>query len=223
MNLTLPLETATRKKIDQILINLGWNVDEFAKGCNVYTERVKTKEQTKTLKKISGYKKPPDYVLYKSGTNEPIAIIEAKRLGSSIDDALEQAKKLYAEPLGVKIVFAYDGSFFKSEKVNENKELKVDGIVITQLLTEQQILRFIDEGSSITEITPATKHSRNELINVFKFTNSLLRKDGLREGIERFMEFSNILFLKLVSEIDDEREKLGEKRIIKKTIQLGQI
>lgn len=41
----------------------------------------------------------------------------------------------------------------------------------------------------------------------------MLRKEGLREGIERFTEFSNILFLKLVSEIEDDRKK--EDRVIK--------
>ena len=31
----------------------------------------------------------------------------------------------------------------------------------------------------------------------------------MREGVERFTEFSNILFIKLISEIEDEREKEG--------------
>ncbi len=93
MKQTAPLETATRKKIDQILNNLGWHTDEFSNDYNVTTERVKTEEQNKKLKKISGFKKPPDYVLYKSNSDEPLAIIEAKRKGQSVDDVLEQAKK----------------------------------------------------------------------------------------------------------------------------------
>jgi len=214
MKRTPPLETATRKKIDQMLDNQGWNTDEFSKEHNVTTERVKTNEQTQKLKKISGYKKPPDYVLYKSNSDTPIAVIEAKRRGQNVDEALEQAREKYAKPLGVKIIFAYSGSFFRSEKIDENKELVIDGITVTQLLSEKQILRFIDEGHSITETTPAVKHSRAELISVFKFANNLLRKEGLREGIERFTEFSNILFLKLISEIEDDREKHGEDRIL---------
>lgn len=214
MKKTSPLETATRKKIDQMLNNLGWNTDEFSKNPNVTTERAKTKEQENKLKKISGYKKPPDYVLYKSNSDKPIAIIESKRKGQDVEKALEQAKKLYANPLGVKIVFAYDGSFFKSEKIDEGKELKIDGIAVTGLLSEKQILRFTDEGHSISEATPEVKHSRTELINVFRYANNTLRKEGLREGIERFTEFSNILFLKLISEIEDEREKEGGERVI---------
>ena len=31
MRFTAPLETATRKKVDQMLDNLGWHTDEFSK------------------------------------------------------------------------------------------------------------------------------------------------------------------------------------------------
>ena len=96
-NLTAPLETATRKKIDQMLNNKDWLTDELSDNYNVYTERVKTKQQTEKLKKISGYKKPPDYVLYETDTDNPIAVIEAKRKGQSVDDALKQAIKKYAK------------------------------------------------------------------------------------------------------------------------------
>ncbi len=214
MKQTDPLETATRKKIDQMLDNLGWHTDEFSKECNVTTERAKTEEQNIKLKKISGFKKPPNYVLYKSNSDKPIAVIEAKRKGQNVDEALEQAKKLYAKTLGVKIVFAYDGSFFKSEKLDEYEELKIDGVTVTQLINEKYILRFINEGHNISEETPEVKHSRTELINVFRYANKMLRKEGLREGIERFTEFSNILFLKLISEIEENREKEGEERIL---------
>jgi type I restriction enzyme M protein len=90
---TLPLEAATRKRIDLILTNLGWNIDEFSSNCNVFAERTKTKEQQNLLKKISGYKKPPDYVLYQHGTDKPIAIIEAKRPSQSLEKALKTGNK----------------------------------------------------------------------------------------------------------------------------------
>ena len=78
-HLTKTLESATRKKIDIILSNLGWNVDEHSKGCNVFTERAKTVEQNKKFKG-----KKPDYVLYKSQRDTPIAIVETKRVGQSL-------------------------------------------------------------------------------------------------------------------------------------------
>ena len=81
-HLTNTLESATRKKIDIIMSNLGWNVNEHSKDCNVFTERAKTIEQNKKFKG-----KKPDYVLYKSGTDKPIAIIETKRVGQSLKKA----------------------------------------------------------------------------------------------------------------------------------------
>ncbi|MDA0063406.1 hypothetical protein OFS03_09300 [Brachyspira hyodysenteriae] len=57
------------------------------------------------------------------------------------------------------------------------------------------------------------------MITIFKETNDLLRNEGLREGVERFSEFSNILFLKLIDEIEDDRELRGEKDdLIKNTL-----
>ena len=44
----------------------------------------------------------------------------------------------------------------------------------------------------------------------------MLRKEGIREGIERFAEFSNLLFLKLISEIEEDRENIAEERILEK-------
>jgi len=205
---TKSLESSTRKKIDQILFNLGYNIDEENPKCNVFTERAKTTEENKKFKG-----KFPDYVVYSSRTNEPIAIIEAKRKGENIDRALNQAIELYAKPLKVNIVFAYDGSFFKSYHIKDKKELVIDNEPVTQLVSERKLELFVNTHS-ITEITKQVKHTRNELINSFKWANNLLRKEGLREGIERFTEFSNLLFLKLIDEIEEEREKKGEKRIL---------
>lgn len=210
----MPLETATRKKIDLMLNNKDWNTDEFANNCNVFTERAKTVLQNNKLKKISGFKKPPDYVLYETDTDNPIAIIEAKRKGQSVDDALKQAIERYAIPLEVKIVFAYDGAFFKSWHTEAKKELYIDNQVVSQLVTEKKILQFLNQGNNITEVTPKIVHSRSELINIFKQVNQLLRKEGLDEGKERFYEFANILFLKLISEIEEERERNNEVRIV---------
>lgn len=70
---TRSLESATRKKIDAILNSLNWKTDEEKRNCNVFTGRAKTKEQSKKFKGNF-----PDYVLYESETENPIAIIEAK-------------------------------------------------------------------------------------------------------------------------------------------------
>lgn len=207
--LTRPLESATRKEIDLILSNLGWNTDESSKDCNVFTERAKTVEQNNNLQGNN-----PDYVLYKSGTDDPIAIVEAKRKGQGIDQAVSDAVTKYANPLGVNIVFAYDGAFFKAWHTVTEKELLIDGVAVTQLVNEKQLLRFVSEGFTISEISPTARHSRAELIAIFKWANDLLRKEGLRKGIERFTEFANLIFLKLISELEHDREKSSESRIL---------
>ena len=208
--LTSPLESAARKMIDATLNNLGWNTDEAAPSCNVFTERPKTKEQAKLLDK-----KPPDYTLYRSKSDQPIAVIEAKRPDQTLRCALDQSIKKYAIPLGVPIVFATDGSITETHDIRSGTTLRLDGDLITDLLSENMLLRFVAEGFSIT--TPVeVSLSKQQLIRVFKEANDLLRNEGLREGVERFTEFSNLLFLKLISEIEDDRERRGEARILER-------
>ena len=96
MKITIEYETQhdaaerdTEILIDNQLKNLGWTNDPYAPNRNVYQQRVKTDEQKK---KLQGLK--PDYVLYHA--NEPIAIIEAKKQGKNIHDALRQGIE-YAE------------------------------------------------------------------------------------------------------------------------------
>ena len=204
-------ESATRKKIDQWLINLGWNIDEESPNCNVTTERALTGEQKKKLKG-----KEPDYILYKSGTTELIATIEAKAKGEDLDKALSDAIVKYADPLNVPIVFATDGSFFRTWFASDKKALTIDGEPVNQLLSESTVLKFIAKGSSILSESPKVQYTRDQLIAIFKWVDNQLRKEGLREGVERFTEFANILFLKLSSEIEDYNETHGEKRQLEK-------
>lgn len=205
---TTPLESATRKRLDAILENLDWHCNEQSADCNVFTERPKTAEQKARLK---GAK--PDYVLYESGTDRPIAIIEAKRPGQSLIDALKQAIDYYAKPLAISLVFVADGSFVEAHDLRDGHRLQVDGEEVTTLLSERDVLRFLDHGSSI-KTPPLVRHTKQELISAFGAANDLLRKEGLREGLERFTEFSNLLFLKLISEIEEDREVNKEPRVL---------
>ncbi len=205
-------ESATRQKVDKKLVDLGWIIDEENPNHNVTTERAETEEQKKKLKGNE-----PDYVLYKSGTHTPIAIIETKKKGEDLDKALKDAKIKYAEPLGVKIIFAYDGSFFKTLHLDENKELSINNKPITNFVSESKLLQFVNNGTNIIdEVTKKKEHTREELIKIFKESNDLLREEGLREGSERFTEFSNILFLKYLSEMEVKKEKEGKKATIDK-------
>jgi type I restriction enzyme M protein len=209
VELTEPLESASRKKIDATLINLGWEIDEFSPDCNVFTERAKTREQARLLGR-----RPPDYTLYRSGSDEAVAIVEAKRSGKPLTAALGQAVE-YADLLQVPIVFASDGSLTEARYVGPDSVLRLDGDLVTDLIPENLLLRFIQEGPSISSSSKASL-SKQQLIDVFADANKLLRTEGLREGVERFTEFSNLLFLKLISEIEDDKEQRGEERMLER-------
>jgi len=204
--LTSPLESATRIKINNWLANLGWNLDENNPKCNCFTERARTVEENQKLK---GQK--PDYVLYSSETLKPIAIIEAKRTGVSLEKALEQGITKYAEPLNVKIVFVTDGLFIQVYHLEDKDFLYYNSELVTEFLPEKRLQLFIEGGSKLFSEKKVT-HSKVELIKIFEEANDILRKDGLSEGRERFTEFSNLLFLKLISDIEKHREEIGESR-----------
>ncbi|MEF8880127.1 MAG: N-6 DNA methylase [Candidatus Thermoplasmatota archaeon] len=204
-------ESATRKKIDAWLNNLGWNTDEETSNCNVFTERLKLKNQQK---KLEG--KEPDYSLYKSNSDEIIAIVEAKRKGEDLEGILSEAIEKYVAPLSVPIIFVTDGTFVIGWHIDDNERLKIDGDILTSLVDEKTLLRFINEGANISEVSDKVQYTREQLISIFKWANDLLRKEGIREGFDRFIEFANLLFLKLISEMERERERNGEERILEK-------
>jgi type I restriction enzyme M protein len=79
--------------------------------------------------------------------------------------------------------------------------LVLDGLVVTDFLRENEILSIIGSNTNEVVLSPSNiEYSRPELISCFKFLNNKLRTEGLRAGIDRFSEFANILFLKLLAE-----------------------
>ena len=208
--LTSPMESATRTKINHWLVNLGWVIDEDDPNCNCFTERARTVEENKRLKGNS-----PDYVLYSSESFQPIAIIEAKRIGENLEKALAQGIEKYATPLNVKIVFVTDGLFIQAYHCDDEDFLYYNSEMVTEFLSEKRLKLFIENGSKIFSEKKLT-HSKVELIKIFEEANDILRKDGLSEGRERFTEFSNLLFLKLISDIEKHREDIGTPRRLEK-------
>ena len=207
---TSRLEASVVHSICTQLENLGWIVDEKNSENNVTQQRAKTSEQKERLReKNEGRLKFPDFVLYEKGTTQPIGIIEAKRPGESLEQALKQAEERYARPLDVPIVFAYNDTFVVARHVASGRELKIDGEDVRQFIEQYLVLRFIKEGP---EILSAPKHlhvSREELIRIFRKQANLLREAGLSAGLERFGAFSDILFLKLMDEFSEIQEQSG--------------
>jgi type I restriction enzyme M protein len=198
----MPNETDTRHLIDNNLQNLGWQFT--GKGKNVFFEQPRNDEERK---KLNG--KRPDYVLYSEENRIPLIVIEAKKPGERIDKALEQGI-FYARALEAPLVYATDGVFCKSFHTGANRTPQLNGEDVDEFIREALALKFL-ETWEINTISPKVQYDRQELIKIFDEANNMLRGDGLRAGIERFGEFANILFLKLISETEDNKKMLGLK------------
>jgi len=207
---TFQTEQGIRTLVDEQLKNLGWHLTA-GKNCNVFQEQPRTIEEKKRLKG-----KRPDYVLYSSDSSkkEPLIIIETKKPGANLDEAIEQGDE-YAEELGAPIVFATDGVYYKTFHTRKHKPLFLNGEEVDELFRELEAIKFL-ENNEVNTISKEVIYDRKQLIKIFEDSNDLLRDEGFRAGIERFGEFSNILFLKLIGELEDLKEKNGEKFVLDK-------
>ena len=198
---TTPLEAETRVLIDRSLENLGWKLN--GKDKNVFFEQPKTESERK---KLCG--KRPDYVLYSKESEKPLIVIEAKKKGSRIDEALEQGIG-YARAIDAPLVFATDGVFCKAFHTGANRPPILNGEEIDEFIREALALRYLT-SYEVNTVSPKVRYDRKELIRIFDEANNMLRGEGLRAGIERFGEFANILFLKLISESEQAKKERGE-------------
>lgn len=199
---TMPLEAETRVLIDRSLENLGWKFK--GKDKNVFFEQPRTESERK---KLDG--KRPDYVLYSKDSDKPLIVIEAKKKGSRIDAALEQGIS-YARALEAPLVFATDGVFCKAFHTVANRAPILNGEEVDEFIREALALRYL-ATYEVNTVSPKVQYDRKELIRIFDEANNMLRGEGLRAGIERFGEFANILFLKLISESEQIKRESGIK------------
>lgn len=198
---TTPLEAETRVLIDRSLENLGWKLK--GKDKNVFFEQPKTELERK---KLGG--KRPDYVLYSKESEKPLIVIEAKKKGSRIDEALEHGIG-YARAIDAPLVFATDGVFCKAFHTGANRPPILNGEEVDEFIREALALRYLT-SYEVNTVSPKVQYDRKELIRIFDEANNMLRGEGLRAGIERFGEFANILFLKLISESEQAKKERGE-------------
>lgn len=84
--------------------------------------------------------KAPDFLLYQSGTDRPIAIIEAKRPDDTLTNVLEEVERKYASPLEARLIFAYNDTFINTRYLNKNRPLKIDGEDVRQFVNHYTAL-----------------------------------------------------------------------------------
>ena len=177
------------------LANKGWHVNSNSPQKNVFCQNPPDPEHQEKLK---GRK--PDYILYQTGTQKPIALIEVKKSGVGLQETLAQGMH-YAKALDIPLVFAMNGSYGETRFVPNEKSLFLNGNEVRGLIREAEVLKFIEANSNeVYTLPPSVVVSRQSLIKILKNLNDILKSEGLRAGIERFSEFANILFLKLLSE-----------------------
>lgn len=198
----MPLEADTRLLINTALTNLGWKLDGNEK--NVFLEQPKTDAERRML---DG--KRPDYVLYSKNSDRPLIVIEAKKKGTRLDAAMEQGIS-YARKLNAPLVFATDGVFCKSYHTGANRPPILNGEEVDEFIRETLALRYLTTYE-VNTVSPKVQYDRKELIRIFDEANNMLRGEGHRAGIERFGEFANILFLKLISESEQIKRESGVK------------
>lgn len=194
------VEAEVRQQIDRRQAACGWVTDPGAANQDVFVERAVVPRLSLAQKARLGDLSPDDS-LFCDGT--ATAVIEAKKPSVPIGQALQQGAK-YAACLDVDFVFARNGPVFKSLHVPSGEPLRLNEVEVAEILNPLRMRNFRESGGPELVTVPQTViSSRDEMIEIFERVNDMMRRDGVRVGIDRFTEFANILFLKLASELDE--------------------
>lgn len=191
----MTIERDVEKILEDKLIKEGWNITIGDINRNVYFRKPREKESVKKLGRLE-----PDFCLYINEESvNPDIIIETKKPGINLSKAKEQAMN-YAQILGSKIIILFDGINIKSFWVSNSKTLIYDGQEVNDIHSPNYYKEFILSDNNEIIVNKTTIKSKEDLISVFAYANKMLRNAGITKGMERFFEFSNLLFLKLISE-----------------------
>lgn len=195
-------EREVENLLEQKIRELGWIVDVGDSLRQVYRQKPRTQEEE--LLKIDGYTNFPDFILYANNkTKSPIAVIETKRPEyKNLNEAKVQGLK-YARALNAKFLFLYNVNRFISYYVPTEENLYIDENELNELVKLDILEKF--NTNKINTNNKAEIKSKSDLISIFKAANNKLREAGISIGISRFTEFSNLLFLKLISDLNKER------------------
>lgn len=189
-------EQDSRTMIDTQLKNHGWKFAEPGNRSaprNVYQEGAKPADREK-LGKLR-----PDYVLYRSSSDRPLAIVEAKKENGDFAQA-KYAGLMKARKIKCPIVFVSDGRYTRGYHAKyEDQSLIRNGEEVRDFLPERELEQFTDQPL----VTTANAiESRGDLVNVFKQADRILRRSGVEQGFPRLFEFCNLLFLKMMFDLE---------------------
>ena len=183
------IENKVVKKLEKI----GWNF-EIGKNKNVFMQIPRTIEEREKLGK-----KRPDFILYDINSYNPLAVIETKKPGKNLEDALKQAEN-YAKKINVNIIFAYDGFRIRAKNIlYRYKELVFGDAPISDFLDYNSLIQFKEKWKIDFQFGKKIE-TEKQFIEEMKKIEKILRKEGFKKGDERFTEFAKLLFLKLISQ-----------------------
>ena len=188
---------ARHNRIDPWLKSLGWE----GQGNYVTRERA-------ALAKERDTKIQPDYGLYLDGRAGCAAIVEAKKKNLSLDKALAQALK-YAESLRqvgspTCAVFATDGIATRAAW-HDGSPLQINGEEIRELLAPRVVRQFLEAGTPHLVRGEVPRNSQ-AMVGLFKRASRVLRREGII-NLDALVEFSNLLFIKILTELYDEGQR----------------
>ena len=176
------------------LLNLGYKLE--GPNRNIFLNGECATEYQK--EQLQGSR--PDYILYDENSTKPLAVIESKKPCKSLKSALDQAE-FYAKKIGCDIVFATDSYIIQSKSLLSNKQLRINGKFLDFLddFPKINILRDLCEKPFLITDEKIIE-DKNNLIKLFKYSEKILRNEGIDAGIESIYEFCIILFIKIKSE-----------------------
>lgn len=189
-------EADAENLINAQLRDKGWNETQISRQTH----------HPEVQRALGGFR--PDYVLYGADSTRPLAVIEAKKprgdLGKAIKQGLQYARKL--QSLNCTVVFASDGDLVRSAHVVDGLPLLINGEEVKDILREKALRHFV--AKRFWERGEVVRDS-GSLISIFNKASRDLRSEGL-VNIDAFAEFSQILFIKILSEIyDDDLDRMA--------------
>ena len=194
---------ARHNRIDPWLKSLGWE----EQGNSITRERC-------SLEKERATKVQPDYGLYLDGLSGAVAIVEAKKKDQSLPKALEQAlgyaKSLRLVHSPTNIAFATDGVATLSAWY-DGSPLQINGEEVKELLPPRVVRQFL-EGQTPHLVRGEVPKNSHAMVDLFKRASRVLRREGII-NLDALVEFSNLLFIKILTELYDDGQRATEPPI----------
>lgn len=199
----MPQESTARMLINNQLKHAGWILPPVTIGCTVETEGGFRSSFIKRAFKG----KRPDYHLYASGDVDiPIGFIEAKAEGKSLVDALEQGRE-YAKIVNgacqqdvCQIVIASNGRITRGCN-HRGHELLVNNVELDSIPSPTLAKELAEKPEVHTGRAADTTKC---IVDLFELASKQLRKAGVGAGMPSLLEFCKILFIKILSERENQ-------------------